>query len=262
LTNGQIAELLYADEPNSLGEARSARAAQEAANRALRLLWDGRYLARQRVVLTSRQGLPYLHFVNVLTASGIAAVAEYYREAEGRQGPRTVEPPQLHQQQLEHAIAVNDLYVLFALWRDDRHLTALNREGRTSFLSIPDAIFGLKRDAGTHRLFFVELDLGTESVFGVAPGHNSWRAKIERHEQYFKQRFRNEAVFAGLPSPVVLCVTDGSGRMTNLIEATAEAGAAPGRYWFTTRDQLANVWGAIWRGTEGQAGLSLLTALG
>jgi len=273
LTNGQIAELLYADAPNSLGEARSARAAHEAANRALRQLWDSKYLARQRVVLTSRQGLPYLHFVNVLTASGIAAVAEYYREMEGRQGPRTVEPPQLHQQQLEHAIAVNDLYVLFAraarrqdltfaLWRDDRQLTALNREGRTSFLSIPDAFFGLQRDDGPRRLFFLELDLGTESVFGVVPGRNTWRAKIERHEQYFKQRFRNEAIFAGLPFPVVLCVTDGTGRMANLIAATAEAGATPGRYWFTTRDQLANVWGAIWGGPEGQSGLSLLSLLG
>ncbi len=136
------------------------------------------------------------------------------------------------------------------------------REGKTSFLSIPDAIFGLQRDEGTRRLFFLELDLGTESVFGVTPGRNSWRAKIERHEQYFKQRFRNEAVFAGLPFPVVLCVTDGTGRMTNLIEATAEAGAAPGRYWFTTRDQLANVWGSIWSGPGEQTGLSLLSTLG
>ncbi len=62
--------------------------------------------------------------------------------------------------------------------------------------------------------------------------------------------------------PVVLCVTDGSGRMANLIEATAGAGAAPGRYWFTTRDALTNTWGAIWRGTDVQAGLSLLSALG
>ena len=62
--------------------------------------------------------------------------------------------------------------------------------------------------------------------------------------------------------PVVLCVTDGTGRMTNLIEATAEAGAAPGRYWFTTRDQLANVWGSIWSGPGEQTGLSLLSTLG
>ncbi len=61
---------------------------------------------------------------------------------------------------------------------------------------------------------------------------------------------------------MLLSVTDGSGRMANLIAATAEAGAAPGRYWFTTRDALTNTWGAIWRGTDVQAGLSLLSTLG
>jgi len=273
LTNGQIAELLYVDEPNSFGESRSARAAQEAANRALRLLWKGEYLVRQRVVLTSRQGHPYLHFVNVLSARGIAAVADYYRETESKQTVRSLEAPQLRQQQLEHAIALNDIYVLiaratrrqnitFALWRDDRQLTAMNREQRTGFLSIPDAMFGLQRPGGGHTLYFLELDLATESVFGVVPGRNTWRAKIERHEQYFKKQYGNEALFAGLPAPTVLCITDGARRLANLIAATEEAGAAPGRYWFATRDELANFWGAIWSGTNGQSGRSLLAQLG
>ncbi len=270
LTNGQASELLFCDAPNSLGEPRSDRAARAAANRVLQALWHGGYVERRRAVLTSRQGFPYLHFVNVLTDQGAAAVATYHAETGQTQPFTWTGPPALGHQQLEHTVALTDLYTLlaracrrrgvtFGLWHDDRRLAGLHREGQTRFVSIPDAFFGLQHGSGPRRTYFVELDLGTETVFGVQASRRDWRGKIAGYEQYLRQHYGRQDAFEGLPAPTVLTVTTSAERLANLIAATTAAGGSAERYWFTTRDALdpegvtprgETLWQPIWAAAD------------
>ena len=249
LTNGQVAELLYYDAPNLRGERRTEPAARAAANRTLQRLWHAGYVDRRKVILTSRRGHWYQHFVNVLTPQGIEAVGAYYRERGDDQRPRAAAPPRLGQQELEHALAINDLHVLiaracrqrgrtFGLWRDERQLAALNRAGLTHLDPLPAAIAALRRGAEPWRLYFLELDLGTASVFGATAGREAWRDRVRGYEGYCRDVFGREGVFAGLPPPTVLTVTTSPEQLAMLVEATLAAGATPGRYWYTTREAL------------------------
>jgi hypothetical protein len=249
LTNAQVAELLYCDAPNARGQARTERAARAAANRTLQRLWHAGYVDRQRAILTSRRGHWYQHFVNVLTPQGIEAVGAYYRERGDGRRPRAAAPPRLGPRELEHALAINDLHVLIAracrqrgrtlgLWRDERQLAALNRAGLTHLDPLPAALAALRRGAEPWRLYFLELDLGSASIFGATAGREAWRERVRGYERYCREVFGGEAVFAGLPPPTILTVTTGPEQLASLVEATLAAGGTPGRYWYTTREAL------------------------
>lgn len=251
MTNSQISELLFRDEPGRDGARRNEHAAQAAGNRSLRRLWDNAFVERKRIVLTSRRtGGPYISFVNILTAAGAAAVEAFYEEEDrGRQARWTPGTGEVGPQQIAHAIAINDVHALIrraaprrqmrlAYWRDDRQLSAMNRQGETHFVSIPDAFFLLTSPSKRHLAHFLEVDQGTESVLATSEGRRDWRAKIAGYETYFRTRYSAEDVFEGLEAPIVVTVTTSRKRLERMLEATAAAGGAPGRYWYTTLDDL------------------------
>ncbi len=281
LTNSQVADLLFANRPNPQGAPRTDTAAQAAANRTLRRLWHSGLVQRERVVLTSRRtNGPYVTFVNVLTAEGAQIVRDYYEElGTGRSLRWTKAGGDLGYQGFEHAVAINDVYALAVRsctqrgvriggWRDDRQLSAMNRAGETHFVSVPDGFFALSTgEAVTGH--FLELDRGTESVFGISERRRDWKAKIAGYEAYFRERYAAEALFEGIAAPVVLTVTTSPERLVNLLTATRAAGGGA-RYWYTTLDALdpedaprgSAFWEPIWRVSTEPSPCSLLERLG
>jgi len=248
LTNGQIARLLFDGQPNANGEVRALFAAEKAASKTLRRLWESRFVDRKPMILTSkRTGLPYHHFVNVLTAAGAAAVGRRYEEEGRDQEVRwTRASAEVSNQTVEHALAINDLHVLLKracvdadvrlfAWRDDRQLSAMNRAKQTHFLSIPDAFFVLAKN-GRARGHFVEIDRGTESIGGER-SRRIWRDKIEGYGRYFRERYDDEDFFEGVADPIVLAVTTGRTRLVHMLEAAHETGVGA-RCWHATSDEL------------------------
>jgi len=250
LTNSQITDLFFADERNRRGEPRTDLGAQAAADRSLRRLWENRQLDRVRVVLTSRRtGGGYISFVNVLTANGLAQVRQHLEETGKTMEIRAeAGDPQLSLQQLEHAVALYDLYALFQRgaraqglklrgWRDDRQLAAMRNAGALKLLNIPDATFVLGRTAADAKAFFLEIDLGTETVSGLSDRRRDWQGKIESYERYFATAFAHDELLHGLPRPIVLTVTTAERRLVNMLEATRQAGGGAD-YWYAVRDAL------------------------
>ena len=249
MTNGQIARLLFDGQPNANGEKRALFAAEKAASKQLQRLWESRLVDRKAVILTSRRtGLPYHHFVNVLTAAGAAVVERHYADEGRDQALRwTSAAAEVSNQTIEHTLKINDFYVLakracdqrgvrlFA-WRDDRQLTAMNRAKQTHFLSIPDAFFALARD-GVATGYFLEIDLGTEAIGGER-STRIWREKIERYGHYLRERYLDEAFFEGIPTPTVVTVTTGVGRLQRMLEATRETPGAA-HCWYTTAEAIS-----------------------
>ncbi len=250
LTNGQISDLLFADAPNSLGERRTENAARAATSRTLQRLWDARYVERVPVMLTSRRtGLPYLNFVNALTEAGAGVVAEHYATLERPRVPRwTRSSLDIGPQQLEHTVSLTSVAALlaracrragltFSSWHDDRQLAGLNREGQTRFISVPDGFFIIGKSREASRAYFLELDLGTETVLGFSPFRRDWGDKIAGYVKYFGREYPRETFFKGVARPVVLTITTSPERRANLVAATRAAGGDEG-YWFTTLDQF------------------------
>lgn len=291
LTNGQVARLLFDGQPNAHGQIRALFAAEKAAARTLQRLWEARFVDRKPMILTSkRTGLPYHHFVNVLTAAGAKAVQDHYDAQDRDQQVRwTRAAAEVSNQTVEHALAINDVHVLvkraaeaagvgFFAWRDDRQHAAMHRTKQTRFVSIPDAFFVLAKDrhACGH---FLEIDLGTEAVGGER-STRIWRAKIEGYAAYFRDRYADEAFFDGVAEPIVLTVTTGPTRLGNMLTVTDGMRGA-GSFWYATIDDLtperlpdppgqANhrpafspevLWQPIWRIAGGAAPISLLTRL-
>lgn len=250
MTNSQISDLFFAELPNRRGEPRTELGARAAADRSLRRLWENRQLDRVRVVLTSRRtGGGYISFVNVLTATGLESVKQHAEET-GKAIEIRAEPgdPKLSLQQLEHSVALCDLYALFQrnarsqglklrAWHDDRQLAALRNSGAIKLLNVPDATFVLGRTAADAKAFFLELDLGTESVSGLSDRRRDWQGKIESYERYFATAFAHDAFLGGLARPIVLTVTTSERRLTNMLEATRQAGGGSG-YWYAVRETL------------------------
>lgn len=249
LTNSQIRDLLFADLPNSHGELRTEQGAQAAADRSLRRLWDNGYLDRVRVVLTSRRTAGgYTAFVNVLTARGLESVKQYLEETGTKIDLRAkVGDPELSLQQLEHSVALYDLYALFhrsvrlqgfllPTWLDDRQLATLRAKGQTRLGNVPDAVFVVGHSRKDAKGFFLELDLGTESISGTSDRRRDWQGKIESYERYFATA-TDDALLSGLARPIVLTVTTSERRLLNMLEATRQAGGGAG-YWYTTREEL------------------------
>ncbi len=281
LTNSQVADLLFADRPNPQGALRTDTAAQAAANRTLRRLWHSGLVERVRVVLTSRRtGGPYVTFVNVLTVAGARIVRDSYEELGTDRSLRwTKGGGDLGYQGFEHAVAINDVYALAVRacahggvriggWRDDRQLAAMNRIGETHFVSVPDGFFALSA-GGPVVGHFLELDRGTETVFGISERRRDWKAKIAGYEAYFRERYGAEALFEGIAAPVVLTVTTSAERLANLVAATRAAGGGA-RYWYTTLDALdpedaprgAAFWEPIWHLATEASPCSLLERVG
>lgn len=250
MTNGQIADLIFADAPNSQGVPRTENAARAATSRTLQRLWDARYVERVPAMLTSRRtGLPYLNFVNVLTEAGAAIVAEHLA-TQGRSATLrwTKAALELGPQQLAHTVGLTSVACLlaracrragltFTSWRDDRQLAGLNREGQTHFISIPDGFFVIGTSREESRAYFLELDLGTETVFGLSPYRRDWGDKIAGYVKYFDRDYPRESFFKGVARPAVLTITTSDERCENLIAATRQAGG-DGGYWFTTIDRF------------------------
>jgi hypothetical protein len=249
LTNGQIARLLFDGQANADGELRALYAAEKAAAKQLHRLWESRLLDRKSVILSSkRTGLPYHHFVNVLTAQGAAAVEEHYcNEGTTRPLRWTRTTAEISNQSVEHILAINDAYVLVQRacdragvrlfgWRDDRQLSAMQRARETYFISIPDAFFALARGGRVHG-YFLEIDLGTESIGGER-STRIWREKIDGYGHYLRDRYRDELFFEGIPMPFVLTITTTTGRLEHMLDETrAIAGAV--HCWYTTADAIS-----------------------
>jgi hypothetical protein len=248
LTNGQLSRLFFVGKPNAHGELRELAAAEKAAAKVLHRLWEGGWLERRQVVLTSpRTGGAYHHYVNVLSARGAGVVEECYAER-GRGELRWKRPGvEVSNQTIEHTLAINDFYVLasraaellddiaFFSWKDDRQLAAMTRAKQLHLVSIPDACFILGRDRQPFGCF-LEIDRGNEAVGGER-STRIWREKIEGYSRYLRERYHDEEYFEGVHAPIVLTVTTSPTRLANMLSATRETAGAD-RFWYTTIDAL------------------------
>ncbi len=289
LTNGQLSRLFFEGKPNAYGEVRELAAAEKAAAKVLQRLWEGGWLERRPVILTSkRTGGAYHHFVNVLSPAGAAVVEQLYRER-GRGELRWKRPGvEISNQTIEHTLAINDVYVLvkraserqdvaFFSWKDDRQLAAMTRAKQLHLISIPDAFFVLAKDGHPFGQF-LEIDLGTESVAGER-STRIWREKIEGYARYLRERYEDEDYFEGVAAPIVLMVTTSPRRLEHMLQVTREIGGTD-HFWYTTIDALTperivpreegkavavfdpqTLWQPIWRVASDLAPRSLLTRL-
>lgn len=289
LTNGQLSRLFFEGKSNAYGEVRALAAAEKAAAKTLQRLWEGGWLERRQVILTSkRTGGAYHHFVNVLSPTGAAVVEQLYRER-GRGELRWKRPGvEVSNQTIEHTLVINDLYVLvkrasevrdvaFFSWKDDRQLAAMTRAKQLHLISIPDAFFVLAREG---RAFghFLEIDLGTESVAGER-STRIWREKIEGYARYVRERYGDEDYFEGVEAPIVLTVTTSPRRLEHMLQVTQEIGGGE-LIWYTTIDALTperlvtqdggkavavfdprTLWQPIWRVASDATPRSLLARL-
>jgi hypothetical protein len=290
LTNGQLSRLFFVGRPNAHGDLRELAAAEKAAAKVLHRLWEGGWLERRQVMLTSRRtGGAYHHYVNVLSASGAQVLEAHYAER-GRGELRWKRPGvEVSNQTIEHTLAINDFYVLasraaelrddvaFFSWKDDRQLAAMTRATQLHLVSIPDAFFVLGKDRQPFGCF-LEIDLGSEAVGGER-STRIWREKIAGYGRYLRERYQDEAFFEGVPAPIVLTVTTSPTRLANMLSATREMAGAD-RFWYTTIDALTperivshagkqvavfrpeTLWQSIWRVASDPAPRSLADYLG
>jgi hypothetical protein len=239
--------LLFTDRPNDRGVLRSEGAGQRAAARSLQRLWRSGFIGRRTVFLTSkRTGFGYQHFVNVLTKKGATALQQQTTLQDGPPIRWTQTSQKLSLQTIEHALAINDFYVLvrrsaedagigFHLWHDDRQLNSLNNRQLLKLVSIPDAFFVLEKD-GQFFGHFLEIDTGSETVLGRR-SERSWIRKILAYGEYFREQYPQDGFFRGFTAPIVLTVTSSHHRRDSLLQATMMA-RGRGVYWYTTLKEL------------------------
>lgn len=263
LTNGQIRRLLFADNPGRDGNPRSPTYARKLANLTCQRLWDNGLVRRQSAILTSyRTGGPYLHFYNVLTPAGARAVAEHYAATSTGELRWSRSVYDLGPHQVDHSLTINDAYISAARaanqagfplrdWHDDRQLMALQREGLTHFVTVPDGYFVLERQGRPYG-HFLEVDRGTESQTSQRRPDKAWTRKIEGYGRYLTRLIGLDPRFAGDNQPIVLTVALTQRRLEGLLAATRDAGGG-GRYWFTTAAELLAgddpevFWAPVWR---------------
>jgi hypothetical protein len=238
-------------------------------------------------MLTSkRTGFGYQHFVNVLTANGARLVKQQLLTIGSGQLRWTRKTDKISNQTIEHALAINELYVLASRaaelqevrlhdWLDDRQLTAMRTQGQLKLLSIPDAFVVLEYQ-GRFCAHFVEIDTGSETVIGRR-SPRSWVRTIADYGRYFRESYATEGYFKGFVAPIVLTITSSQTRLEHLLEATKRGGGA-GVYWYTTTQQLeatqedptthritsfdpSVLWQPIWRVVNDPAPRSLLDRL-
>ncbi len=195
LTNGQLRDLLFVDQPGPTGRPRSASYARKLANLSCQRLWDNGLVRRQSAILTSyRTGGPYLHFYNVLTPAGARVVAEHCAAiGEGAlRWSRSLYD--LGPYQVDHSLLINDGFIRTARaaaragiilrdWHDDRQLMALQREGAAHFVTVPDGSFVLEARGIPYGHFLYQSAGETHIVDGVSSltGMGAPRGGDERH---------------------------------------------------------------------------------
>ncbi|MGI8486668.1 MAG: replication-relaxation family protein [Thermomicrobiales bacterium] len=256
---------MFQDRPNQHGQIRSEAAANLAANRyCLIRLKDRDLLRRLPVILRSQQtGSLYQGMVNVLTKAGADLVADHY-EYLGYGTPHwTRSLFDLANQQLAHAIAINDFLIhlqracwqqdlVLADWWNDRELAKRKDLG---FTSTPDAFVVIATPAGTTHGLFVEIDRGSETVLGVDARRHDWRRKVASYASYvapggsyWRLPFYEELA----PTPLILTITTTPTRLEGMLKAT-QAGGGTDAFWYTTFPQLdihrspGTFWQPIWR---------------
>ena len=165
---------------------------------------------------------------------------------------------------MEHTLAVSEFKVcldlalregsenLYFYQRGDRSLVRRVSDpvGKKKYLVVaPDAFFGVQAEKGKY-IFFVEVDLGTESL-------KRFQEKVIAYKQYWKsKKFKEEYGFNHFR---VLTVAESETRLANLINATGKVG---GKYMFvfTTFAGLHNVgiFEPIWLAPVSREGIKII----
>jgi hypothetical protein len=267
-TNEQVQPLFA--EGVSVSDGR-ATGAGYAANRALRALFDGGWLDRIPVRIPREayrrtgEGLKE-SYVNVLGPRGIEALKQHYLHR-GRGETIRFEKkhiPRRHQPFI-HPYAIVAWYGMgraaaqargwrFDRWLDDREL-ALRKERGYGFVILPDGFFTLEATVGGPcAAYFVEIDLGAETVASDDDAAEHWARAFRAYDVYLGSGGAYHANFSGLPMPVVLIVTTDEGRLATILAAAMRAERGD-LFWVTTFARLhrAGFFGQIWQvpGTEG-----------
>ena len=124
--------------------------------------------------------------------------------------------------------------------RESKHLQARvpDPAGKKKYLVVaPDAFFGLKTSEG-NSFFFLEVDMGTETL-------KRFTEKITAYKQYWKTgKYHQDYEFNHFR---VLTIAESKQRLSNLIEATRQAGGKQ-MFLFTTMSdiQRETPFGQIW----------------
>ncbi len=201
-------------------------------------------------------------FIHLITQKGIKALAAHrgvevnelrWRKVDLRSGT----------QFLDHLMSINEVIVatMFATkhlnvpselvtWIDDLQLRKdhskdiIQWEGKTGTVEegtiIPDSYIVIHRevpnpkDRAKH--FFLEADLGTETIVASKDERRSWDRKIRAYASYYQPKGRYEQRYKTTTGRV-LTVTTSQRRLANLKRISEEAGAGA-KYWFSTFELL------------------------
>lgn len=260
LTSWQICKLLFLGQPNRDGVVRSEEAARRATNReCLRRLKDAGMVAVKPIPKLDNPLAKWE--LNYLTKSGYEAVKSH-REAHSQATLPYRRPENLTYQTINpHTMALLDVGVsayaaasrsgvIVEAWQDDSSIRSLSKRGRISWPMEPDALLVL-RHGSQRQAFFIEVDMGTESV--DSPRVNSWSSKIAKYQHYFAALRKDDPWLKDLPQPQLLTVTTaGDVRLRNLMEATRAQGGRSA-YWFTREVYLEPPYsfsGEVWQRIE------------
>jgi len=153
----------------------------------------------------------------------------------------------LHLSRLEHSQRPLELNYLSVVGTDDQEI-ALGG-GQAPMSIIPDGVFSIaSRDQHKSLLFFLEIDMGSESLAGASS--QSIRGKLEsyqkvfRGELYKKFEARLDGSFRGFR---VLFVANGSSRLAQLCSVVRSV-ANTGYVWLTDQESIfrTGIFDRIW----------------
>ncbi len=256
LTSWQVCKLLFLNQPNKDGVLRGENAARRVTNHyCLRRLKD---LGLVKTKAIPRLDSPMAKWeVNHLTEKGHRVLSEH-RAVHNLATLPFRSPSNLTYQTINpHSMAVTDVGVsalgaitragmTMEVWLDDVAIRSLAKRGQIHWPMEPDALI-IIRYGEIRQAFFIEVDMGTESVESARA--NSWSTKMAKYKEYFKSGRQQDPWIGSFPQPQVMVATTTDRRLLNLRESTAKSGGRSA-YWFTCLELLEppySFFGTVWQ---------------
>ena len=255
LTSWQVCKLLFLARPNSQGAPRGEVAAKRAVNHyCLRRLKD-RGLVKVKAI--PRLDNPMAKWeMNYLTKSGHDLLVSYRQNLNLATSP--YRPVSLSYQTINnHSMTIIDAAVsalAYAslsglgvdVYLDHLTIRSMSKTHALDWPMEPDALLVFSYGP-VRRAFFLEADMGTESVDSTRA--NSWRTKMEKYRHYSSALRQTDPLLHHLPQPDVMVITPSDRRPANLLETTRMVGGRTS-YWFTTQELILppySFFGSVWQ---------------
>lgn len=284
MTNQQVADLLFVEKLNSKGQVFSLAGAKDAADLALKRLFESELIERKMVwQLTNPYNKPRKAGearpdptmvrapVAILTREGARVVANLIEERDRPDSVRwTNKLQKLTDQNIAHELEVTDAAIAFrraiattealtvVAWLDDQQLRAMARNRGTLMTAFtPDGLCLVEcvTVSGTWLVpVFFEIDRQTETIRSSGRGGRDWKGKIGRYSRYLAREIGIDPLWRGLGlteqevktlgQARVLTIAPTRSRARKLRDATKEAEGRKA-YLFAAKEDIYGESGAI-----------------